>query len=101
MRHTIYTGTLLTALFLLGSGVPGLAMESQPNNDSRPVQNDEMILDVDENRIFELNRASVHSLKPTAVSEGKTEDANTVPSPVTGQKEKTLVEVDHDFNLHP
>jgi len=101
MRQTIYAGTMLTALFLLGSGVPGVAMESKSDNTSRHVQEHETILDVDENRIFEFNRESVHSRKPNILLEGRTEDSKTMPSTATGQEGMKIVEIDHDFVLHP
>jgi len=104
MKYTIHTSTMLAAMFLLGSGVPGLAMESKSDDTSRPLQTHQTILDghdVDENRIFEVNRESMHSQKPAPVSENRTADSQVMPSSTTGQKEKKTVEIDHDFSLHP
>jgi len=56
---------------------------------------------VDENRIFEVTRDSQHSQKPEGASERKTEDSKAVPSTATDQEGKKIVEIDHDFFLHP
>ena len=101
MRYRIYTGTMLAAMFLFGSAVSALTMESKSGDTGRTIQKQEEIHAVDENAHFEVNQESVRPAALDRASGSRTTDLQAMPPSVTSEKGKEVVESDHDFVLHP